>query len=375
MATDKRFFGTDGVRGPVGEEPITPERILKLGWAVGRVLGDGQGSTVVIGKDTRVSGYLLESALQAGLSAAGVNVSLLGPMPTPAIAYFTRTSRANAGVVISASHNPYYDNGIKFFSPEGRKLPDSTEHAIEALIDEPMTTVDSAQLGKSVRFPDAVGRYVEFCKSTIPMRATFAGLRIVLDCANGAGYHVMPEVFSELGADVTVIHNEPDGFNINDGCGSTSPQSLQAAVVESGANVGVALDGDGDRVVMVDEKGELVDGDAILYVLGMARKQRGLLGSGVVGTVMTNLGLELAFKAEGIEFERAAVGDRHCIANARTTGLATWWRVIRAYNLPRQKHDGRRRYRGARGRHGNGRSGPIPVKAAAAIICLPAAND
>jgi len=277
------------------------------------VLGADQGSTVVIGKDTRVSGYLLESALQAGLSAAGVNVSLLGPMPTPAIAYFTRTSRAQAGVVISASHNPYYDNGIKFFSPDGHKLPDETELAIEKMLDQPISTVDSAHLGKSVRFPDAVGRYVEYCKSTIPSKASFAGVSMVVDCANGAGYHVMPDVFKELGADVTVIHNEPDGFNINENCGSTQPAALQAAVKRHGADVGVALDGDGDRVAMVDEQGRLVDGDGILYVLAMARKRRGLMDGGVVGTVMTNLGLELAFREQGIDFERASVGDRYVL--------------------------------------------------------------
>jgi len=313
MTKQRQFFGTDGIRGRVGEEPITPESVLKLGWAAGKVLGADQDSTVVIGKDTRVSGYLLESALQAGLSAAGVNVSLLGPMPTPAIAYFTRTSRAQAGVVISASHNPYYDNGIKFFSPDGHKLPDETEFAIEQMLEQPISTVDSAHLGKATRFPDAVGRYVEYCKSTIPSRATFSGVSIVVDCANGAGYHVMPDVFSELGADVTVIHNEPDGFNINENCGSTQPAALQAAVKRHGADVGVALDGDGDRVAIVDEQGRLVDGDGILYVLAMARKRRGLMDGGVVGTVMTNLGLELAFREQGIDFERASVGDRYVL--------------------------------------------------------------
>lgn len=311
--TERRFFGTDGVRGRVGEDPITPDKVLKLGWAAGKVLGAGQGSTVVIGKDTRVSGYMLESALQAGLSAAGVNISLLGPMPTPAIAYFTRTARAQAGVVISASHNPFYDNGIKFFSPDGHKLPDETEIAIEKMLDQPIDTVESAELGKAVRFPDAAGRYVEYCKSTIPSKATLSNMAVVIDCANGAGYQVMPDVFRELGADVTVIHNKPDGFNINDKCGSTQPASLQEAVKRHGADVGIALDGDGDRVAMVDETGRLVDGDGILFVLGMARKRRGLMNGGVVGTVMTNLGLELAFRDQGIDFERAAVGDRYVL--------------------------------------------------------------
>lgn len=318
--TERRFFGTDGIRGRVGVDPITPDQVLKLGWAAGKVLGAQQGSTVVIGKDTRVSGYMLESALQAGLSAAGVNISLLGPMPTPAIAYFTRTARAQAGVVISASHNPYFDNGIKFFSPDGHKLPDETELAIESMLSKPIDTVDSAELGKSIRFPDAAGRYVEYCKSTIPSKATLTGISVVIDCANGAGYHVMPDVFRELGADVTVIHNKPDGFNINDQCGSTQPASLQEEVKRLGADVGVALDGDGDRVAMVDEKGRLVDGDGILYVLGMARKRRGHMTGGVVGTVMTNLGLELAFREQGIDFERAAVGDRYVLQGLERRG-------------------------------------------------------
>lgn len=318
--TERRFFGTDGIRGRVGVDPITPDQVLKLGWAAGKVLGSQRGSTVVIGKDTRVSGYMLESALQAGLSAAGVNISLLGPMPTPAIAYFTRTARAQAGVVISASHNPFFDNGIKFFSPDGHKLPDETELAIENMLSKPIDTVDSAELGKSIRFPDAAGRYVEYCKSTIPSKATLTGISMVIDCANGAGYHVMPDVFRELGADVTVIHNSPDGFNINEKCGSTQPLSLQEEVKRLGADVGVALDGDGDRVAMVDEKGQLVDGDGILYVLGMARKRRGHMTGGVVGTVMTNLGLELAFRDNGIEFERAAVGDRYVLQSLERRG-------------------------------------------------------
>lgn len=313
---ERRYFGTDGIRGRVGDDPITPERVLKLGWAAGRVLGgkSGDPGKILIGKDTRVSGYLLESALESGLSAAGVDVELLGPMPTPAIAYLTRTARARAGIVISASHNPYEDNGIKFFSSEGTKLPDETEFAIERAMAEPLVTVDSARLGKARRYEDADGRYIEFCKSMFPHRASLEGLKIVIDCANGAAYHVAPSVFEELGAEVTAIANEPDGFNINRECGSTHPAALQAAVRDHRAHVGIALDGDGDRVLMVDAHGTVIDGDQLLYIIAMARHAKGTLRGGVVGTLMTNLGLELACRRHGIAFVRAPVGDRHVMS-------------------------------------------------------------
>jgi phosphoglucosamine mutase len=309
----KRFFGTDGVRGRVGETPITPEFVLKLGWAAGRVLGGkgGEQRKILIGKDTRVSGYLLESALEAGLSAAGVDVRLLGPMPTPAIAYLTRTARARAGIVISASHNPFDDNGIKFFNSDGTKLPDQLERAIEDAMQEPMVTVPAHQLGKAKRYADAPGRYIEFCKSTFPSRLNLEGLTIVVDCANGAGYHVAPMVFAELGATVIAIADEPDGFNINRDCGSTHPTLLQKTVVERGADLGIALDGDGDRTIMVDHNGQIVDGDQLLYIIAMQRKRDGSLRGGVVGTLMSNLGLEQACADADIPFLRAAVGDRH----------------------------------------------------------------
>ena len=313
----KRYFGTDGIRGKVGERPITPEFVLHLGWAVGHVLASHGGrGKVVIGKDTRISGYMFESALQAGLSAAGVDIRLLGPMPTPGIAYLTRTMRADAGIVISASHNPYFDNGIKFFSPLGTKLPDETEQEIESYLDHPVTCVESGQLGKAARVNDAAGRYIEFCKSTVPLGLELGGIRMVLDCANGATYDVAPKVFQELGADVIPIGVEPDGLNINAECGSTNPAMLQQAVIEHGAELGVALDGDGDRVIMVDHKGEVVDGDELLFVIARDRQANGHRNGGsyqggVVGTVMSNLGLELAFKEAGIPFRRAAVGDRY----------------------------------------------------------------
>jgi len=312
----RRYFGTDGVRGCMGEEPITPERILKLGWAAGRVLGQGASdhAKILIGKDTRVSGYLLESALEAGLSAAGVDIRLLGPMPTPAIAYLTRTARARAGIVISASHNPYQDNGIKFFSSEGTKLPDDVEFAIEEMMDQSLRTVAPGDLGKVKRYEDAGGRYIEFCKSTFPHRLTLNNLKIVIDCANGAAYHVAPLVLAELGADVIPIANEPDGFNINDRCGSTYPQLLQKTVVEQGADLGIAVDGDGDRVILVDERGAVVDGDRILYIIANARKLNNRLHGGVVGTLMTNLGLEQVLGKAGIPFVRAAVGDRYVMS-------------------------------------------------------------
>ncbi len=310
---NKRYFGTDGVRGRVGDEVINPEFILKLGWAAGRVLSAGDGGKVLIGKDTRLSGYMFESALEAGLSAAGVDIRLLGPMPTPGIAYLTRTLHARAGIVISASHNPHYDNGVKFFSDRGMKLPDDVEAAIEAMLAQPMRTVDSKELGKAKRVDDAAGRYIEFCKSTIGLGTTLAGLRIVVDCANGATYHVAPKVFEELGARVTAIGTAPDGLNINAACGSTHPAALQEAVRRERADLGVALDGDGDRVIMVDHTGELVDGDELLFIIAAYRKARQRLQGGVVGTVMSNLGLEHALRARDIGFVRTPVGDRHVI--------------------------------------------------------------
>lgn len=308
----KQYFGTDGIRGEVGKGVITPEFVLKLGWAVGQVFKkDGQKNSVIIGKDTRISGYMFESALEAGLSAAGVNVGLLGPMPTPAIAYLTRTFRASAGIVISASHNPYYDNGIKFFSSTGHKLDDELELKIEEYLDKPVGVVDSASLGKAYRVADAEGRYIEYCKSTVPSMMTLSGMKIVLDCAHGATYQVAPAVFSELGAQVISIGNKPDGLNINKQVGSTHPEALVAAVIESGADLGIAFDGDGDRVLMVDHLGEVVDGDELIYIIARSRHQAGRLGGGVVGTLMTNFGAELAFQQLGVPFARANVGDRY----------------------------------------------------------------
>ena len=317
----RHFFGTDGVRGRMGEEPITPQTVLKLGWAAGKVLARGQDQPkILIGKDTRVSGYLLESALEAGLSAAGVDIRLLGPMPTPAIAYLTRTARATAGIVISASHNAYDDNGIKFFSAEGTKLPDAVELEIERAMNEPLTTVESVRLGKAKRYPDAAGRYIEFCKSTFPHRLHLDGLKIVVDCANGAGYQVAPLVFSELGAKVVAIANNPDGFNINHNCGSTHPAALQKAVLAEQADLGIALDGDGDRVLLVDGKGEILDGDQLLYIIATSRHGHGRLRGGVVGTLMTNLGLEQALAAREIPFRRANVGDRYVMTELTQLG-------------------------------------------------------
>lgn len=313
----RKYFGTDGIRGHVGLSNINPEFVLKLGWAVGRVLANGHRKKVVIGKDTRVSGYMLESALEAGLSAAGVDVALLGPMPTPAIAYLTQTLRANAGIVISASHNLFEDNGIKFFSSEGGKLPDSVELAIEAELEKKMQTVPSQNLGKATRINDASGRYIEFCKSTIPSLTRLSGLKIVVDCANGATYHIAPNVFSELGAQVISIGNRPDGFNINEDCGSTSPELLRQKVMSTGADIGIGLDGDGDRVVLVDSDGHLIDGDQILYMIAKDRHQRGVLNGGVVGTQMSNYGLEIAIKSLGIPFIRTRVGDRYVLEALR----------------------------------------------------------
>lgn len=315
----KRYFGTDGIRGRVGEFPITPEFVLKLGWAAGKVLAGSDGGKVLIGKDTRISGYMFESALQAGLSAAGVDIGLLGPMPTPGIAYLTRTFHARAGIVISASHNPYDDNGIKFFSSKGTKLPDDIEHAIEDELEKPIECNESSQLGKAVRINDAAGRYIEFCKSTFPNDQDLRGLKIVIDCANGATYHIAPSVFTELGAKVVTLADKPDGLNINANVGSTHPEALQVAVKAEKADLGIALDGDGDRVLMVDNLGNLVDGDELLYIIAMHRHENNGLNGGVVGTLMTNLGLEHAFERAKIPFSRAGVGDRYVMEQLRAS--------------------------------------------------------
>jgi len=307
----KKYFGTDGIRGEVGKHPITPDFMLKLGWATGRVFAEEGHGFVLVGKDTRISGYMFESALEAGLSAAGVDTRLLGPMPTPGIAYLTRTLRAKAGIVISASHNPYYDNGIKFFSVDGTKLPDELEHKIEHYIDSPMVTVESSNLGKAMRLDDAAGRYIEFCKSTIPTILDFKDLRIVIDCAHGATYHIAPHVFSEVGAEVVTVGAEPDGLNINEECGATKPEFLAEKVIEYRADLGIALDGDGDRLIMVDHKGEVVDGDELIYIIAKSRKEAGKLQDVVVGTLMSNLGMEHALKKLGINLVRANVGDRY----------------------------------------------------------------
>ncbi|ARB92494.1 phosphoglucosamine mutase [Legionella longbeachae] len=309
----RKYFGTDGIRGHVGLSNINPEFVLKLGWAIGQVLANGHRKKVVIGKDTRVSGYMLESALEAGLSAAGVDVALLGPMPTPGIAYLTQTLRANAGIVISASHNQFEDNGIKFFSAEGGKLPDSVELAIEEELEKKMQTVPSEKLGKATRINDATGRYIEFCKSTIPSLTRLSGLKVVVDCANGATYHVAPNVFAELGAQVISIANRPDGFNINDNCGSTSPELLRQKVISTGADIGIGLDGDGDRAILIDSEGNIVNGDQILYIIAKDRHQRGVLHGGIVGTLMSNYGLERALKELGVPFIRSKVGDRYVL--------------------------------------------------------------
>lgn len=314
-------FGTDGIRGKFGETPITPEFALKLGFAAGQVLKqqlrNGRHAQVIMGKDTRLSGYVLEAALQAGLNAAGVDVYLLGPLPTPAIAHLTRAFHADAGVVISASHNPYFDNGIKFFSGQGKKLDTELQNAISEQLEQPIQIDEPDQLGKSFRVNDAKGRYIEFCKSSFPYHLNLHGLKIVIDCANGAGYSVGPAVLQELGAKVIAIHNQPDGLNINDQCGSTHPESLQQAVIKHQADVGIALDGDADRVIMVDRHGKLVDGDSILYILATQRTEKAV---GVVGTLMSNVGLELALKAHDIPFKRANVGDRYVMADLEEQG-------------------------------------------------------
>ena len=321
----RKYFGTDGVRGKVGEHPITPQFVMHLGYAAGKVLAKAGHSrnerpAVLIGKDTRISGYMLESALEAGLIAAGVDVYLAGPVPTPAVAYLTRALRLQAGVVISASHNPFEDNGIKFFSGNGTKLPDEVEHAIEAALDEPMQTNASEALGKAKRIDDAVGRYIEFCKSTFPNEMDLRGMKIVVDCAHGATYHIARHVFHELGAEVVAIGVEPNGLNINDGYGATKPQALQKAVVEHKADIGVALDGDGDRLVMVDASGKLYDGDQLLYVIAKQHHAEGTMKGGVVGTLMTNLAFEHAMQHLGIPFMRAKVGDRYVMEMLQQQG-------------------------------------------------------
>ncbi|MCG9083470.1 phosphoglucosamine mutase [Laribacter hongkongensis] len=321
----RKYFGTDGVRGEVGQPPITPDFVLKLGYCAGKVLvgSDSPHPTVLIGKDTRVSGYMLEAALQAGFTAAGVNVRLTGPLPTPGIAYLTRALRLDAGVMISASHNPYSDNGIKFFAAGGRKLDDALEARIESLMDQPMETCASRELGRAKRIDTAADRYIEFCKATFPNDLDLRGLKIVVDCANGATYHIAPAVFHELGATVVATGAAPDGFNINDGCGATAPKHLQAAVLQHDADFGVALDGDGDRLMMVDVAGRLYDGDQLIYVIARARQQRGELVGGVVGTVMTNLAMELALESRNIGFARARVGDRYVLEQLHERG----WQV------------------------------------------------
>ncbi|QCT18632.1 phosphoglucosamine mutase [Jejubacter calystegiae] len=321
--SNRKYFGTDGVRGRVGDSPITPDFVLKLGWAAGKVLARNGSRQVIIGKDTRISGYMLESALEAGLAAAGLSAAFTGPMPTPAVAYLTRTFRAEAGIVISASHNPYYDNGIKFFSTDGTKLPDDVEEAIEAELEKEICCVDSADLGKASRIVDAAGRYIEFCKANFPNALSLNGLKIVVDCANGATYHIAPNVLRELGAEVIAVGCEPNGVNINDKCGATDVAMLQARVVTEHADLGIALDGDGDRIIMVDHEGNKIDGDQILYIIAREGLRQGRLNGGAVGTLMSNMGLELALKELGIPFERAKVGDRYVLEKMQEKG----WRI------------------------------------------------
>lgn len=317
----KRYFGTDGIRGRVGLAPITPDFMLRLGWAAGRALRYQNRNKVLIGKDTRISGYMFESALEAGLSAAGLDIALLGPMPTPGVAYLTRTLRASAGIVISASHNAFQDNGLKFFAHDGYKLADEVEYQIESVLDEPLSTVAPAELGKAERLPDAAGRYIEFCKSTVPSSLTLQGLKLVVDCANGATYHIAPNVLTELGAQVIPLAVKPDGLNINANCGSTEPTALQHAVVEHQADLGIAFDGDGDRVIMVNRRGDLVDGDELLYIIATHRRGCGAAETVVVGTQMSNLGLELALAEHGLHLKRVKVGDRYILERLRADGL------------------------------------------------------
>ncbi len=319
MVTKRKHFGTDGIRGAVGTHPITADVVLKLGWSAGRVLGRSGEAKVIIGKDTRISGYMFESALEAGLSSAGVDIVLLGPMPTPAVAYLTRTLHAQAGIVISASHNPFYDNGIKFFSRDGKKLPDEVEAAIEAEMEQTMETVSSRELGKAERL-DAEGRYIEFCKGTYPTGQDLRGYKLVLDCAHGATYQVAPSVFDELGAEVTSIGVSPDGVNINDEQGATHPERLCSEVLRQGADLGIAFDGDGDRVIMVDHEGEVVDGDELLFIIAEAKQRAGKLKGAVVGTLMSNLGLEKGLLALDVPFRRAQVGDRYIMQMLEESG-------------------------------------------------------
>ncbi|MCW8857645.1 MAG: phosphoglucosamine mutase [Kangiella sp.] len=307
--SERKYFGTDGIRGTVGDFPITPEFVLKLGWAAGKVLG--KKGRIVIGKDTRISGYMFESVLEAGLTSAGVDSFLVGPMPTPAIAYLTRTFRADAGIVISASHNPFQDNGIKFFSAAGTKLPDEVELEIEALLEQEMTSLPSEKLGKAYRIEDAAARYIEFCKASVPNDFNLDGMKIVLDCANGATYHIAPYVFKELGAKVIKTAVEPDGLNINRECGATHLEPLSKAVVEHRADIGIAFDGDGDRLMMVDANGGTINGDQLMFMMAYHLQQKGLLKGGVVGTLMTNMAIENALKEFEIPFERSKVGDRY----------------------------------------------------------------
>lgn len=321
--SERKYFGTDGIRGKVGDSPITPDFVLKLGWAAGKVLARHGSRKIIIGKDTRISGYMLESSLEAGLAAAGLSASFTGPMPTPAVAYLTRTFRAEAGIVISASHNPYYDNGIKFFSIDGTKLPDEVEEAIEAEMEKPITCVESAELGRANRIVDAAGRYIEFCKGTFPNEQSLSSLKIVIDCANGATYHIAPNVFRELGAEVITIGCDPNGININEECGATDVRQLQQKVLEEKADVGLAFDGDGDRIIMVDHMGEKVDGDQILFIVAREALRQGQLKGGVIGTLMSNMGLEIALKQLGIPFERAKVGDRYVLEKLQEKG----WRM------------------------------------------------
>lgn len=318
--SQRKYFGTDGIRGRVGESAINPEFITKLGWAAGKVLAGKGTNKVLIGKDTRLSGYMLESALEAGLSAAGLNVGLLGPMPTPAIAYLTKTFRSEAGIVISASHNPYYDNGIKFFSANGFKLDDDVELAIEAMLDQPMECVAADKFGKAVRIDDAAGRYIEFCKGTFPSELSLTGMKIVVDCAHGATYHIAPNVLIELGAEVITIGTSPNGTNINHKVGATSMKACAEAVLEHGADLGFALDGDGDRIMLVDHKGNVIDGDQILFIIARDALKSGRLSGGVVGTQMSNLGLELALEQLGIPFKRSKVGDRYVMELLQENG-------------------------------------------------------
>ena len=316
----RKYFGTDGIRGRVGQHPMTVDFVMKLGWAAGKVLSQSGPGLIVIGKDTRISGYMFESALEAGLAAAGLDVLLLGPMPTPAIAYITQAQRATAGIVISASHNPYHDDGVKFFSGDGFKLPDSTEEAIEAMLDEPLEMVGPESIGKASRMEDAKGRYIEFCKSSIAFQTSLRGMKLVVDCAHGATYHIAPAVFRELGAEVIEVGTSPNGMNINQGVGALYPENMRAVVLENQADLGIAFDGDGDRVMMMDARGDVKNGDQLLYVIARSKLMSGQLKGGVVGTLMTNLGFEHALKPRQIPFQRAAVGDRYVMAKLVENG-------------------------------------------------------